>query len=350
MLHAKTTDRPRHAAGPTVWARAVREIAARAERAGVARAALLARAALTEADLEDLDSRVPLASLYALLEAMVEMSGDPFVHMRVSREMDFASLDALAFVVITSATFGDGLRAMLRYQRLWSDGERYELEEVGAWARLVHHPWGPPRRAHGLMAEMFAVDVVVNGGALTGAPFDGPRVRLAHSPPADPAQHRALLGGVRAEFDQARSEVWFRTTDLERRIAPAGQEAVCAFFERHLEERVRALPAAGLAGRARDLLMRDVTPDPSVASLARRLHMSPRTLQRRLAEEGTSVRELADGARRARAIPLIESGHSIAEVAYLLGFAEASAFHRAFRRWTGRTPEAFRRHLAERSA
>lgn len=342
MPHAKTTGRTRQTIGPTVWTRAARQFVLRAEDAGIDRAALLTCAGLRPADLVDPDARVPLAGLYALLEGMEQLSGDPFVHMRVTRAIEFAALDVLAFVVMTSATFDAGLRAMLRYQRLWIDGERYELEERGEWTRLVYHPWGAPRRAHGLMADMFAVDVVVNAAALTGAPFDGPRVLLARPPPVDRAQHRALLGGVAAEFDQPRNEVWFQRRDLARPIAPAGQAAVCAFFERHLDARVRELPATSIAGRARDLLMRGSAPEPTVAQLARQLRMSARTLQRRLADESTSVRQLADEGRRARAIALIEGGSSIAEIAHLLGFTEASAFHRAFRRWTGQTPEAFR--------
>jgi AraC-like DNA-binding protein len=350
MSPAKTTDRTRHAVGPTVWSRAAAQFVVRAVHSGIDRVRLLAHAELRDGDLDDPDARIPLANLYALLEGMERLSGDPFVHLRVTRAIEFAALDALAFVVMTSPTFGAGIRAMLRYQRLWSDGEYYELEPRGEWAVIVYHPWGPPRRAHALMAEMFAVDVVVNAAAMTGAPFDGPRVLLACPPPADRAEHRALLDGVVAEFDRPRSEVWFRAGDLERPMAPAGQQAVCAFFERHLEERVRSLPSASVAGRARDVLMRGAEPELSVASLARRLRMSPRTLQRRLAEERTSVRELNDEARRARAIPLIEGGHAIAEVAQLLGFTEASAFHRAFRRWTGRTPESFRRSMKTRAS
>jgi AraC-like DNA-binding protein len=142
--------------------------------------------------------------------------------------------------------------------------------------------------------------------------------------------------------------VWLRREDLERRIAAPGQEAVCAFFERHLEERVRGLGARSTAGRTRDLLLREPSLGDDTTGIAKRLRMSARTLQRHLADEDTSVRTLANEARRARALPLLESGHPIAEVAYVLGYAEPSAFHRAFRRWTGLTPDAYRRGARSR--
>jgi AraC-like DNA-binding protein len=89
------------------------------------------------------------------------------------------------------------------------------------------------------------------------------------------------------------------------------------------------------------------TREVDLHTLARKLHLSPRTLQRRLAEEGTSHQSLIDSVRREMALRLLESDVPIAEAAYLLGFSEASAFHRAFKRWTGQTPAEFRRGRAK---
>ncbi|HEY1249877.1 MAG TPA: helix-turn-helix domain-containing protein, partial [Thermoanaerobaculia bacterium] len=81
-----------------------------------------------------------------------------------------------------------------------------------------------------------------------------------------------------------------------------------------------------------------------LASVSRRVGTSPRTLQRRLEEEGTSYQDVLDGVRREAAEGyLAESRLSVGEVGYLLGFSEPAAFHRAFRRWTGKTPLEFRR-------
>jgi AraC-like DNA-binding protein len=328
---------------PTVWARALSQFVRRAESVGIARAELLTHAGVSEGQLADPDARVPLDALYATLEMMSDASGDPLAHMRVINDFDLAALDALAFVVMTSATLGAGIDAMLRHQHVFNDGERYDLEERGGWAKLWYRPWGPKRRAHALMSEMFAVDVLVNGAAMTGgAKFERARVLLPHAAPRARTEHRALLGGVAAEFGKPRCEVWLRRKDLARPIAAPGQEAVCAFFERRLEERVRVLPARTIGGRTRDLLLREPELAGDASAVAKRLRLSVRTLQRRLAEEQTSVRVLADEVRRARALPLLESGHSIAEIAYVLGYSEASVFHRAFRRWTGTTPETYR--------
>lgn len=355
MRRAKAADRTRQRAAragdraneATVWTRVLGQFVTRAQQLGVDRAALLQRAQLAERDLEDPDSRAPLTSCYSVLEAAEALSRDPLLHMRMARALDYETFDAVACAAMSSPTLRASLRAMLRYQRLWSDGEVYEFTELAGWGRVTFVPWGPPRRAHTLMAEIFAVDVAVNSAIMTGGPFESPRVLLRSSTPQSAkraAEHRELLHGIEAEFEQARDEVWIRTTDLNRRVAPEGREAIYRFFERYLDEKMRALPDS-LSARVSLLLTRDVAKYDSVINTAKALRMSPRTLQRRLAAEGTSLRKLADQARRARALALLETGHSIAEIVWLLGFAEPSVFHRVFKRWTGQTPESYRQRV-----
>jgi AraC-like DNA-binding protein len=98
-------------------------------------------------------------------------------------------------------------------------------------------------------------------------------------------------------------------------------------------ERVRLLMSAGLAqGSAA----------PRTAELARQFEVSPATLKRRLAEEGASVRALHEGGLRALAFRMLEEGLAVGEVARRLGFSDAGSFTRAFRRWTGHSPSAWR--------
>ncbi len=334
----RSSDRTRQ---PTVLSRVAAEIVLRASPTTVDRAVLLERAGLAEAELDGVEARIPLAKLYALLEALEQLSGDPFVHLRLTRVFDIAALDALGLLVMTSPTLDAAIRAMMRYQSVWNDGERYEVERQDGWTRVVYVPWGPRRRAHAILAEMLVADVVVNGGVMTGATFDRPRARFVHAAPAERDLHGALLGGVDATFGCARDELWLREADLARPLVPKTQEPLFAFFERHLDARARTQPTDSVVARARDVLGRQSPLDPSAPALARALHMSPRTLQRHLAEEGTTLRVLVEQARRQRAVQLLESGRSIADIAGVLGYT-SSAFHRAFRRWTGCTPEVYR--------
>jgi AraC-like DNA-binding protein len=139
------------------------------------------------------------------------------------------------------------------------------------------------------------------------------------------------------------TEVAFPSSVLDVKL-PTADEILFSVLDRQLAERLRDLSAlAPYSDRARkaiaDYLHRE---ELTIDAVARILGTSGRTLQRRLGDERTSFRELIDEVRTSRALALLDRGASVAELALLLGYAEESAFYRAFRRWTGATPESWR--------
>jgi AraC-like DNA-binding protein len=121
--------------------------------------------------------------------------------------------------------------------------------------------------------------------------------------------------------------------------------ALVAVLDRYAAERLEHVPRTdSIADRVRTVLGDELRGgEPTAARLAARLKMSPRTLNRALAAEGTSYRQLLDALRRELAERHLAGDQlSISEVGFLLGFCELSSFHRAFKRWTGRTPARFR--------
>lgn len=336
---------PAAAAGPTLWARGAAHLLGYAEQRGADRVALLDAAPLDAATLADPDARVPLAAFYDLVEAAVGATGDPHLGLGFARRIDVEVFDALGFLLMTSATFGEALERMLRYQRLWNDGERYTAEIREDRAHITYTPFGPDRPAHGQAAEMFAFDVLVNGGQLCGAPIRALAARFRHAPAGDPAEKARLLGSPLV-FGAPITELVIPADALSLPL-PHANEALSRFLDRQVRTMAERVPrAAPLGDRVRALLAERLHEGADLAALAARLRMSPRTLQRRLRDEGTSQQDLLDEARRARAAAFLEAGMAIAEVAHLLGYSEPSAFHRAFRRWTGSTPEGFRAQAA----
>jgi AraC-like DNA-binding protein len=125
----------------------------------------------------------------------------------------------------------------------------------------------------------------------------------------------------------------------------SADSGLVAVLDRYAVDRLNRAPRTNSAAdRVRTLIADELRGgNPTAARIATRLKMSVRTLSRLLAAEDTSFRDLLDGVRRELAIELLAGEEaSIAEVGFLLGFAELSSFHRAFRRWTGRTPAEFR--------
>jgi AraC-like DNA-binding protein len=334
-----------------MWARGARRIIEFAVSQGAPRRGLLEASALAEVDLEDPDARVPLVLVYDLVEYAVHATADERFGIHFALGIEVPDLDALGFLMMTSATVGEAMERAVRYMRLWNDGERYSLSVEGGVARIAFMPYGPDRPAHRQMAEMAVTDMVANGRRMAGAGLEVTQVRFGYPAPADTSELTRLLEAP-IEFDAPVTEVLLPQASLALPL-PDANAMLCGFFERYASSMLERLPAASaVADRVRQLVGAELSRgDPSLEALAARLHMSPRTLQRRLREEGTSLHEQVERVRRERAAAFLDNGMAIAEIAWLLGYADPSVFHRAFKRWTGRTPEAWRaeQRLAQRA-
>jgi AraC-like DNA-binding protein len=184
----------------------------------------------------------------------------------------------------------------------------------------------------------------------TGADFAPVEVRFRHGAPADPSEHRRLFRAP-LRFESGMNGVVLRRDLLDAPLVKA-DAGLCAVLERHAAELLRRIPhATVLSERVRQLVAKDLASGvPSAGAVARGLSMSRRSLQRHLRADGTSHRDLVDTLRRELAMAyLAERRIAVAEVAFLLGFSEASAFHRAFKRWSGTTPAEYRRSRRPRA-
>jgi AraC-like DNA-binding protein len=174
-----------------------------------------------------------------------------------------------------------------------------------------------------------------------GRPFRPLRLDLRIPRPENPAPYEAFADAP-ITFGAPRNAIVTPAAVLEQSLPQADRHTmqVC---ERECRLLLARRADSGFAARVGELLMQwpDGIPDMGVAAAA--LHVSTRTLRRRLAVEGTSYRRLVDGARHARAVEMLSTfGLGVDQIAVRLGYADAAAFIRAFRRWTGATPGAYR--------
>ena len=291
------------------------------------------------------DARYPYDGMRRLWLRAAEVTADPYFGIHVVRYWHPTSLHALGYSWMASDSLRDALERMTRYVRIVSTAVEAELEEAGASFLFRFEPAPVARRMAPVYEALDAAFAMLVFMCRTsyGQDFHPLRVATMRPPFADPepfldffhapvefsAPHNVL------EFDKAALETHLPTANPQlARVNDAVVTEYLARFDRSSTSmRVRAVLIDGLSsGKV------------TQRAVASALHMSLRTLQRKLEEEGTSYKALLDETRRELARQYLrQPAISVNEVTYLLGFSEPSNFARAFKRWTGRSPSEFRR-------
>lgn len=247
------------------------------------------------------------------------------------------------FALLSSATFLSAARLGLRYLDLTYAFHRMRLEEYAGEAHLVLEDESVPEDLRDFLIERDGGGVLRIQRDLTNQP---PPIRQAcfrRETPADVQPYIDELG-VRPLFGQAENRIVFDSRILELPLPGANPEVAL-----RCEEQCRALLArrqvrTGLSGQIRDRLLGTPGRLPDMEQLADAMHMTSRTLRRRLDAEGSSYRALLDEVRQALAEELLATGAiRLEEIAERLGYGEVSNFIHAFRRWKGVSPGRFRR-------
>lgn len=318
-----------------------------AQKGGADRGRILERASLDPDRLRDPEAHIPLASHHELWEVAVDEARDRALPLKVAEACEPATFHVLGYACMTAATVREALDRLTRFLSLFLQGETITLELPGDEARLVLHQTAPRRLGRELSAEstiakiVITVRMLIGEGGETWAPS---LVTFAHAAPPD-TSYFAKLFRAPVRFGAPRTELVIPASMLDTPLAKS-DPSLSSFFERHAEDILRR---TGARADATARVRRGVTEalhagEVSETNVARRLGWSERTLRRRLGEEGTSFRQVLDDVRRELAQGwLVQSEMAIGEVAFLLGFSESSNFHRAFKRWTGQTPDEFRR-------
>lgn len=305
-------------------------------------APILAAVGLDPAVLGDPDGRVPAAQVMQVLATGVTQTGDDHLGLHLAARAPLDAFDVHTYVVLSSPTLGAAYERLARYQRLIHDAARVELRREGRLATLRHTlPGGLaiPRQS----AEFVVAAWLRAGRAAIGEEWAPAEVRFAHPPPADVGP-LAEFFRCPLRFAAGEHALRFDVALLDRPCV-AADAGLLAVLDRHASALLARVPAVhSLADRVVEEVAEGLRRGELRAALvARRLRMSPRTLQRGLNAEGTSFTALVDRVRRETALRQLADRHlAISEIAFLLGFTELSSFYRAFRRWTGTTPAAFR--------
>jgi AraC-like DNA-binding protein len=294
--------------------------------------------------VNDPDATVDLERVYDVWEAAYARLQDPALAMDITRAGRRPPQDIISFAVMTSPTFGDALETAVRFLRVRATSFRWELVRDGAVLWVVQHREGEDRIGRRLAVEATQAELVMFSRSFSGVDFAPTEVHFEHPVLGVTRAHQELFR-CPVTFGAARNAVGLDSRLLSRPM-PKGDPALAAYFleqaRQALQRREQAEPE-DVTDQVRRVVAQDPRDVPSLEAAARRLGMSGRTLRRRLDEAGSSYQALVDEVRAAIARRHLGMRTlALGEIAYLVGFSEPSAFHRAFKRWTGMTPQEFR--------
>src|SRR3954454_12559259 len=320
-------------------------IVSAAAAAGVPRAELEKRTGFTLSWADDPDARIPLEMETALWEEAARATRDSAFGLHAAEGLRPGVFDVLDYVVRAAPTVRASWERLARYNRLVHDAAVFAISEGAGGGVRIEHALSRPAPAQSRHAAEFTMaSLVVVGAQMSGAPLAPTAVELRHAPPdaAARAEHLRLFG-VAPRYGRAVNALELPAAAAARPV-PSADPLLSRIVVRHAEALLVERPAAAetAAGKVRRILtglLGDDETGASLAAVSARLHMSERSLQRRLADEGVTFDAVLDELRRELAVRyLADEKVAIAEIAYLLGYSEPSAFHRAFKRWTGTTP------------
>lgn len=312
---------------------------------GAPRGGLLAASGLTEDDLEDQDNRIPVAAYEGLIGAGIDATGDTSLLLRHVLETRLETMSIVGQIVHASSSFPHSLGQLNRYARLMADvpipggRDRFELVREGEAAWLVDHR---PCDGSWMATEVsFARFISEFRRSAPEYPFEQ-ALEVTYAPPPHANRYPHLFR-VPVTFRAARNALRINPVWLDAAF-DGGKDYVFGVFTRHADGLLDELATNDTVRSAVEARMRADLHEGTLSMdrIARDLGMSRQTLYRRLKDEGVTFAQVHDDLRRRMAMNYLSAGKvSVGETAYLLGFSEASAFVRAFRRWTGASPTAW---------
>jgi len=327
----------------------VQAIIAAARHGGTDEAQLLARAGIAMLPADPL-ARIPLDAVVRLWRAAAELTGDAAFGLHMGQSIEPTSFNVVAYTLVSSTTLREAFGHLQRFQRLVSDGARLQLVEQNQVAWLVYHPVEATLHFAPLQVEAVLACAVRLLRWIMGSAFSPKKICMTHAAISPLAAYRDILG-CDTEFQSTFNGIGLPLPLLDA-LLPARNPELCRLHESLARRHLASLENSAsvktrVAAVLQQVLAQGMAHKEQVASL---LGMSARTLQQRLADESTSFIETLDQVRHQLALEYIgDPMLSFGQIAVLLNFSDASAFYRAFKRWTGGVPGDYRR-IADRSS
>lgn len=285
--------------------------------------------------------QVDTAQLFAFWRAVGEVSKDPAIGLKLSAEYKLERFNPTAIAAVCSRTFGDAVERMGRYKQLVCP-EEINLRRQGKETAVEFVFTNATESEPDVLVDNCLSWILTIGQRGTDGRIAPVRVELMRA-----TKHRELLEkyyGCRVKFKAERNAIVFRTTDLDMHLTTHNAELL-AMVSGQLDSQVAERKAGADVGtQVKHALKRSLAGKrPTLQDVASEVGMSTRSLQRKLADARITFQQVVEETRRELAHHyLSQSAVELNETAYLLGYADANSFFRAFNNWEGVTPGEWR--------
>jgi AraC-like DNA-binding protein len=322
---------------PAVHALHVAEIV---ERWNISSEKLLAELGLSREGLSEPGARLPIATLEELLQRACELTGEPGLGFHLGLKMRISAYGYVGFAAMTAENLGGALELACRFAPTHTSALELRLERDDRLSSLVIEEVGSLGAAREALIIAFVVGLWRIGCSITGRELDG-RVDFAFPKPHYFGRFATLAPG-RVLFSMPAHRLLFDSYLLDLPLVQSDPAALRLAREQCERELDALRQRGGLIALVQSLLLRREGGHRTLEEIAEQSHTSVRTLERKLRQQGTSYSQLREQVRRSGALELLGSDSSIEAIAARLGYSDAANFTRAFRRWTGQTPRAYR--------
>jgi AraC-like DNA-binding protein len=302
---------------------------------------LLAEFGLQESYLKDPDNTIPYAIMALLLRRCSELTNCPHFALIMGRQLNASAIGTVGFLALSAPDVRTALALLSRYFRLHNPNATVDVVEERGFATLRFTLLQPRLEGREQILDGAIATAFNTLRKLCGPKWEATEVRLARARPRDLTPYRDFFRTT-VRFDADESAVVFSSRWLDTPPATADPH-----LHHSMMKRIRELESSSvedLASQVRRMLPPLIAArTASVEVVANLVGLAARTLNRRLAAEGTTYVRLREEARHAVACQLLEStGMPANEISDRLGYSNPSAFTRAFERWAGKGPADWR--------
>ena len=301
---------------------------------------VLRRCGMDPAQLYKPNLRTHFSAQPLFWEAAVELSGDPCIGLHLGEKMPVYKGQILEYLLLSSTTFGDGLKRVLSYQRLISDAMHGEVTESPTpylTNYFSEHQYLTPH-----LAEAMVVSLIRFLQSVSDDKFKPTRICFTHAAKTNLEEYQRVFQ-CPVEFNTQQFKLYFDPKILDYRSPYAEPELLSMHVQsadQHMEQLEKRDLILEVRSQVGALLE---SGDITLERISHELSISPRQLRHQLTLAGTCLQRIITQHRKSLSRRLLsQTDESIAEIVYLTGFSEPSTFYRAFKRWEGMTPIEYR--------